>query len=125
MQEDAQLAAGKKRGKEKERQKRKEEEKQPLSGRAGRAGEGARVAEALAFFLPSETPSAEAARERRLSIFTSNEFELKTLLHPLLPPPDPQAAVPVRPLPRPRPPPLCLDHAATLCSTNHANHCAA
>lgn len=40
MQEDAQLAAGKKRGKEKERQKRKEEEKQPLSGWVGGQGRG-------------------------------------------------------------------------------------
>jgi len=55
-------------------------------------------------------------RERRLSIFTSNEFELKTI--------PPLAAPPLAPS-RPRPPPSCLDHAATLCSTNHANHCAA
>lgn len=61
-------------------------------------------------------------RERRLSIFTSNEFELKTFL-PSSSAPHPLARSLAAP--RPRPPPSCLDHAATLCSTNHANHCAA
>lgn len=82
----------------------------------GKGEEGA--AEALSHSFYRAKRRRRRQRERRLSIFTSNEFELKTTPPLVLPPPPPAPS-------RPRPPPSCLDHAATLCSTNHANHCAA
>lgn len=74
------------------------------------------AAEALSHSFYRAKRRRRRQRERRLSIFTSNEFELKTT---------PPLADPLPAPCRLRPPPSCLDHAATLCSTNHANHCAA